>query len=250
MDRLGQIRPRLLLASDEYRYGGKRIDCLETVRHIERSVGTIERVVVIPYGSDLSRELDPGWIDWRAFLGEGDGGEIEFAHLPFDHPLYILFSSGTTGAPKCIVHGAGGTLLQHRKEHRLHTGLGRDDVLFYFTTCGWMMWNWLTSALAGGGAIVLYDGSPGYPDLNALWRMAAETGVTAFGASASFIEACMRSGLVAQVGRRSFAHSNGPFHRIATLGRRLPLGISARQFRPAAGVNLRRNGHRLVLRAR
>ena len=195
VDRLGQIRPRLLLASDEYRYGGKRIDCLETVRHIERSVGAIERVVVIPYGSDLSRELDPGWLEWRAFLGVGGAGEIDFASLPFDHPLYILFSSGTTGVPKCIVHGAGGTLLQHRKEHLLHTGLGRDDVLFYFTTCGWMMWNWLASALAGGGTIVLYDGSPAYPDLNALWRMAAQTGVTAFGASASFIEACMRSGL-------------------------------------------------------
>ena len=144
---------------------------------------------------NLSQELDAGWLEWREFLGEGDGGEIDFAYLPFDHPLYTLFSSGTTGAPKCIVHGAGGTLLQHRKEHLLHTGLGRDDVLFYFTTCGWMMWNWLASALAGGSTIVLYDGSPGYPDLNALWRMAEQTGVTAFGASASFIEACMRSGL-------------------------------------------------------
>ena len=195
VDRLGQVRPRLLLASDEYQYGGKRIDCLETVRHIERSVETIERVVVIPYGSDLSQELDAEWLEWREFLGEGDVGDIDFAYLPFDHPLYILFSSGTTGAPKCIVHGAGGTLLQHRKEHLLHTGLGRDDVLFYFTTCGWMMWNWLASALAGGSTIVVYDGSPAYPGLNALWRMAERTGVTAFGASASFIEACMRSGL-------------------------------------------------------
>ena len=195
VDRLGQVRPRVLFASDEYQYGGKRIDCLGTVRHIERSIDTIERVVVIPYGANLSQELDAGWLEWREFLGEGDGGDIDFAHLPFDHPLYILFSSGTTGAPKCIVHGAGGTLLQHRKEHLLHTGLGRDDVLFYFTTCGWMMWNWLASALAGGSTIVLYDGSPGYPDLNALWRMAERTGVTAFGASASFVEACMRSGL-------------------------------------------------------
>lgn len=195
IDRLGQIRPRLLLASDQYRYGGKRIECLETVRRIERSVDTIEHVVVIPYEPESSPELDRGWLEWGEFLGDHDPGQIPFAYLPFDHPLYILFSSGTTGAPKCLVHGAGGTLLQHRKEHLLHTGLGGEDVIFYFTTCGWMMWNWLASALAGGSTIVLYDGSPGHPDLNALWRIADVTGVTAFGTSASFIEACRRSEL-------------------------------------------------------
>ena len=118
--------------------------------------------------------------------------EPEFAELPFDHPLYILYSSGTTGAPKCMVHGAGGTLLQHRKEHQLHTDLRADDTIVYFTTCGWMMWNWLVSALATGCTLVLYEGSLNHPDLSTAWRLAEELGVTVFGTSASFIEACMQ----------------------------------------------------------
>ena len=195
VDRLGQIGPKVLLASDQYEYGGKRIDCLPSVRRIAASIDTLERVIVIPYDPESSPELDDGWDGWREVLGDGPADEISYAQLPFDHPLYILFSSGTTGAPKCMVHGAGGTLLQHRKEHLLHTDMGMEDVLFYFTTCGWMMWNWLASALAGGTTIVLYDGSPAYPDLTALWRLAAKVGVTVFGTSATFVEACMKAGI-------------------------------------------------------
>ena len=195
VDRLGQIEPKLLLAGDRYQYAGRRFDCLPTVRSLVDALDTLERVVVVPYDSEEEPPLEPGWLSWRDFLGAGPAGEIPYASLPFDHPLYILYSSGTTGPPKCMVHGAGGSLLQHRKEHQLHTDLRPDDVLVYFTTCGWMMWNWLVSALATGCTLVLYDGSLGYPDLGAGWRLAGELGVTAFGTSAAFVEACMRADL-------------------------------------------------------
>ena len=194
LDRLGQIGPKVLVASDRYEYGGKPFDVRRSVRKLAASIETLERVVVAPYEGRFTQELDDGWQPWQEFIAAGSQGEAPFVSLPFDHPLYILFSSGTTGEPKCMVHGAGGTLLQHRKEHLLHSDLGEEDVLVYFTTCGWMMWNWLVSALAGGSTLVLYEGSPAYPSFAAPWRMVEDLGITAFGTSAAFIEASMREG--------------------------------------------------------
>ncbi|MCY3957691.1 MAG: acetoacetate--CoA ligase [Chloroflexi bacterium] len=194
-DRLGQIEPRLLITSDRYEYNGCRFECQGTIEALTAAIPSINHVVVVPYG----RSPDPGmphdWLTWRGLLDLASTDEPELTPLPFDHPLYILYSSGTTGAPKCMVHGAGGSLLQHRKEHQLHTDLRPDDTIVYFTTCGWMMWNWLISALATGCTLVLYEGSLNHPDSTTAWRLAEELDVTVFGTSASFLEACMRDGI-------------------------------------------------------
>ncbi len=199
VDRFGQVAPRVLICADGYRYGGKEIDCLARIREIVDAIPSIERVVVIPFlRTALSARDIAGirgavaWADWTP------GGNVPlFTRLPFDHPLYVMYSSGTTGLPKCMVHGAGGTLLQHIKEHQLHCDIGAADRVFYVTTCGWMMWNWLVTALASGATIVLYDGAPMPPgDPGALWRMAAEEGVTVFGTSAKYIAACEKEGVV------------------------------------------------------
>ena len=192
LDRLGQVVPRVLVVADGYRYAGKAVDCLDRVREIVDALPSVERVIVVPF---LREQIAPDLIEairgavlWQDFAGTGDGIAPQFERLPFDQPLYLMFSSGTTGLPKCLVHGAGGTLLQHLKEHLLHVDLREHDRIFYFTTCGWMMWNWLVSALATGAAIVLYDGAPMPPDdPGALWRLAAEEGVRVFGTSARFI---------------------------------------------------------------
>ncbi|GAB4268418.1 MAG: acetoacetate--CoA ligase [Deferrisomatales bacterium] len=195
MDRFGQIEPKVLITADGYFYNGKSFDSLERVAHVVGEIGSVERVVVVPFveaAPDLARV--PKAVSWGEAL-DNDAEEIDFVQLPFDHPLYIMYSSGTTGVPKCIVHGAGGTLLQHVKEHILHTDLGRDDVLFYFTTCGWMMWNWMVSALYEGCKLVLFDGSPGYPDMNALWKAAQDQGITVFGTSAKYLSMCEKAGI-------------------------------------------------------
>jgi acetoacetyl-CoA synthetase len=195
MDRFGQIEPKILFTADGYRWNGKAIDSLERAAEVVRATPSIERVVVIPFldrKPDLS--LVPDAVSWDEALSN-EAEASDFVQLPFDHPAYILYSSGTTGPPKCMVHGAGGTLLQHSKELLLHTDLQREDVLFYFTTCGWMMWNWLVSALFAGSTVVLYDGSPAFPDAGALWRMAEELGVTVFGTSARFIDLCRKEGV-------------------------------------------------------
>jgi acetoacetyl-CoA synthetase len=184
-DRFGQIQPKVLFAADGYFYGGKTIDSLTTVREIVARIPSIEHVVVVPY---INRDSELGLKSATLFGHFGTpGARLQFEQLPFDHPLYILYSSGTTGIPKCIVHTAGGTLLQHVKEHVLHVDLQRDDRIFYFTTCGWMMWNWLVSALATGATVVLYDGSPLHPDPRVLWRMAEREGVNIFGTSPRFL---------------------------------------------------------------
>ena len=192
LDRFGQIAPKVLFTADGYVYAGKTIDSLERVGGILASLPSVQRVVVVPHLSarpDLSRVRDAvGYDDF------GRPAELRFERLSFDHPLYILYSSGTTGTPKCIVHGAGGTLLQHLKEHQLHCDLRPGDRLFFFTTCGWMMWNWLASALASAATLVLYDGSPLHPDEGALWRLAEDAGVTQFGTSPKYLAALAKSG--------------------------------------------------------
>jgi len=196
LDRFGQIEPKVLFAAAAYRYNGKTHDCLGRLAELLPELPTVERVVVTPYAADamdLSAFGDRA-VAWADF-GPAEPKPLEFEQLPFDHPAYILYSSGTTGVPKCIVHGAGGTLLQHLKELLLHTDVRKDDRLFYFTTCGWMMWNWLVSGLAAGATIVLYDGSPFHPGGEALWDLADELDIAVFGTSAKWIAACEKAGV-------------------------------------------------------
>ncbi len=196
LDRFGQIAPRVLVAPDAYRYAGKIHPVLPRVAALVGRLPSVERTVIVPY-VDPAPELDdlPNGVAWGDFLGQEDPPDFEFASLPFDHPLYILYSSGTTGVPKCIVHGAGGTLIQHLKEHQLHCDIQPGDRVFYFTTCGWMMWNWLVSALASEATLLLYDGAPVHPDGNVLFDFADETGMTLFGTSARFIDSVAKAGL-------------------------------------------------------
>ncbi len=198
-DRFGQIAPRLLIAADAYSYNGKTIDCLANVRGIVERIPSVERTVIVPFikeRPDLSGLKNAAL--WPEFLG-ADGGHSppheRHESVPFDHPTYILYSSGTTGVPKCIVHGAGGTLLQHMKELMLHTDLRREDAILYFTTCGWMMWNWLVSSLGVGATVVLYEGSPFHPGADHLWRLAETLPITVFGTSPKYIAACEKAGL-------------------------------------------------------
>lgn len=189
LDRFQQIEPAVLVVADGYRYAGKRIDCLSRVRNIVAGIPSLKAVWLVPY-----LEANPVYDDIEGVeridhvrARYADVIVPSFTRLPFDHPLYILYSSGTTGLPKCMVHGAGGTLLQHWKELALHTDLHESDVLFYFTTCGWMMWNWLVSGLALGATIVLYDGAPLAPDPRILWRMAQDEHINVFGTGAKYL---------------------------------------------------------------
>jgi acetoacetyl-CoA synthetase len=202
IDRFAQIEPKVLLAVDGYRYGGKGFDRRGTLAELEAAMPSLERTVVLPY-------LDPdpdlsglrGAMRWEELLAAGAGAEAHFERVPFDHPLWVLYSSGTTGLPKAIVQGQGGILLEHLKKLNLHVDAHPGDRLFWFTTTGWMMWNFLVSGLLTRAAIVLYDGNPGHPDMGVLWDLAERAGVTMFGTSAAYVAACMKAGVRPAAGR-------------------------------------------------
>lgn len=192
LDRFGQIEPKVLFTANGYSYKGKKIDSLSKISGILKELPTIEKVIVVPYTEDPDITI-PNTVHYKDFLSTGS---TQFEQLPFDHPLYILYTSGTTGVPKCMVHGAGGTLLQHLKELVLHTDLKREDTIFYFTTCGWMMWNWLVSSLAVGSTVVLFDGNPFYPDPGALFTLAEDVKMSIFGTSARYLAAVEKAGVI------------------------------------------------------
>jgi acetoacetyl-CoA synthetase len=194
VDRFQQIEPKILVCVDGYTYNGKPFSTLDTINTL--GIPSLEHIVVIPFldpSFEKTRVKFPSVFTWNEFCVEAP--PFNYPDFPFNHPLCILYSSGTTGRPKCIVHGAGGTLLQHHKEHALHTDIGADDVVFYYTTCGWMMWNWLVSVLAQGATIVLYEGSPAYPSIETLWQLVEETRISVFGASPKFIALNRQQGL-------------------------------------------------------
>ncbi|HEK1687872.1 TPA: acetoacetate--CoA ligase [Pseudomonas putida] len=197
IDRFGQIAPKLLIVCAGYHYAGKVIDQVEKINKVCAQLPSLEHLLVVPYTREQTRTdefVGPKVSLWQDFYQAG--GEPGFTALPFDHPLYILYSSGTTGVPKCIVHGAGGVLLQHLKEHGLHNDLKADDVMFYYTTCGWMMWNWLASGLAVGATLVLYDGSPLHPGPERLLDLIDAEGIQVFGTSAKYLATLEQLGLV------------------------------------------------------
>ncbi len=196
VDRFGQIEPKVMFCANAYYYNGKTHDCLEKVKHISEQIDSIEHIVVVDFADQGEQTLPDKAVylaDWLD--GTDESAVVEFTPVPFDHPLYILYSSGTTGKPKCIVHRTGGILLQHLKELQIHSNITSGKSLFYFTTCGWMMWNWLVSGLATGATVVLYDGSPFYPDGNRLFDLIDDQNITHFGTSAKWISAVEKAGL-------------------------------------------------------
>ncbi len=192
LDRFGQIKPKVLFTANGYSFKGKKIDSIERVSTILKDLPSIEKVVVIPYTEeDPDISSIPNAVHYRDFKSNDSHIEIEFEQLPFDQPLYIMFTSGTTGLPKCMVQSAGGILVHHLKELMLHTDVKREDKIFYFTTCGWMMWNWLVSSLGLGASLILFDGNPFYPNPGALWKLAQDEKMTILGTSAGYISAIM-----------------------------------------------------------
>jgi acetoacetyl-CoA synthetase len=193
LDRFGQIEPKVLFAANGYSYNGKTIDCLPAVRSIAGQLASVDALIIVDFLDD-GADIDDLSNAIRYPDIANDNAVLEFEQLPFSHPLYILYSSGTTGIPKCIVHSAGASLIQHQKEHMIHSDVKAGDVIFYFTTCGWMMWNWLASGLASGATLLLIDGSPFHPDPGHLWRIAEAENLTLFGTSAKYLSALEKSG--------------------------------------------------------
>jgi acetoacetyl-CoA synthetase len=195
LERLGQIQPKVLFTADGYFYKGRVFGTLQAAAEVASGIPTLEKVIVVSYVDERTALDDvPMAIRWEDFVAGRESASLAFEQLPFDHPLYIMFSSGTTGRPKCMVQGAGGVLINHLKELLLHTDLRREDRIFYITSCSWMMWNWLLSSLAVGATIVLYDGNPNYPDSGAIWHLIDEERVTIFGCSASYLQFLRKSG--------------------------------------------------------
>jgi acetoacetyl-CoA synthetase len=224
LDRFGQIQPKILFTADGYFFKGKPLDSLARIADIVRQIPSVEKLVVVPYVSpkpDISTIPKAVMID--DFKSSQKGLEIDFAQLPFDHPLYVMYSSGTTGLPKCMVQSAGGILIHHLKELILHTDLTRQDTIFYFTTCGWMMWNWLVSSLATGATLVLYDGNPFYPSPKAMWQMAQDEKITVFGTSAGYLAALQAAGV-----RPRDAFDLSPLRALLSTGS--PLSIESFEF--------------------
>ena len=196
LDRFGQIKPKVLFTANGYSFKGKNLDCIERISNILKDLPSIEKVVVVPYTEkDPDISQIPNAIHYNDFKSPDANLEIEFEQLPSAHPLYIMFTSGTTGLPKCMVQSAGGILVHHLKELMLHTDVKREDKIFYFTTCGWMMWNWLVSSLGVGATLILFDGNPFHPDPGALWKLAQDEKMTIFGTSAGYISAVMGAGV-------------------------------------------------------
>ncbi|MBW1799667.1 MAG: acetoacetate--CoA ligase, partial [Deltaproteobacteria bacterium] len=196
LDRFGQIEPKVLFTANGYWFKGKSLDSLAKISDILKQLPSIKKVVVVPY-TDQEPDINgvPNAVHYRDFISAESDPDIEFVQLPFDHPLYIMYSSGTTGLPKCMVQSAGGVLIHQLKELILHTNLSRDDTIFYFTTCGWMMWNWLVCSLGVGATIVLFDGNPFHPNPGALWKMAQDEKISVFGTSAGYIAALINAGV-------------------------------------------------------
>ena len=214
LDRFGQIEPKMIFVVDGYYYNGKAHDTIERVKSFLDDLPSVEKVVMVEYIQTYTGDIE-NCSTLLEITSNLPDKEVEFKQVPFDHPLYILYSSGTTGAPKCIVHGHGGTLLQHLKEQQLHADIRKDDRVFYFTTCSWMMWNWLVSALASKATVMLYDGSPFYPGAKALWDFAEAEKFTLFGTSAKYIESLQKVGFSPKSGRnlealRSMASTGSP----------------------------------------
>ena len=223
LDRFGQIRPKILFTADGYCFKGRHVDSLRRVAEILKSLPDTRKVVVVPYLDDRpDLSAVPNAVHYRDFTALTPG-EIDFAQLPFSHPLYIMYSSGTTGLPKCMVQSAGGILVHHLKELMLHTDLKREDTIFYFTTCGWMMWNWLTSSLALGATLVLFDGNPFHPHPGALWEMAQDEKITIFGTSAGYLAALENAGVAPKED-----YDLGPLRTILSTGS--PLSVEGFEF--------------------
>ena len=254
IDRFAQIEPKVLFAVDGYRYGGKDFDRRETLAELQAAMPSLERTVVLPY---LDPEPDLSRAARRDHAGTScsppaRAPSSSFERVPFDHPLWVLYSSGTTGLPKAIVQGQGGILLEHLKKLHLHVDAHPGDRLFWFTTTGWMMWNFLVSGLLTRAAIVLYDGNPGHPDMGVLWDLAERAGVTMFGTSASYIAACMKAGVEPGAGRdlsrlKAVGSTGSP-----ALARGLRLDLRAPRRRHLALLDQRRHRplHRLRRRRR
>ena len=243
VDRFGQTGPKVLVAADGYHYGGKVFDCLDRLAEIQARLPTVTTTLVVGYVDAEVRLEGPLAGDhverWDDAMARHAGAEPHFAQLPSDHPLYILYSSGTTGKPKCIVHRAGGVLLKHLSEQRFHCDIQPGDRAFFFTTCGWMMWNWLVSCLGAGATIVLYDGNPSYPEMPAVFDVAARLDVTMLGVSAKYIDAVMKAGARPSGNATFRVATHDLLDGVAPESGGVRLGLRVRRLRRAPGVDRR-----------